>query len=48
MSDLAPPLNPLNVRRVNNGFLQAGLSMGDAVGRFKDALKGDSGLILLQ
>ena len=48
MSDLVPPLNPLNVWRVNDRFLQAGLSMGDAVSRFKDAPKGDSGLILLQ
>ena len=45
MSDLAPPSNPSSSRRVNAGFLQAGLSMGDAVSRFNDILEGDSGLI---
>ena len=45
MSDLVAPSNG---RRVKAGFLQAGLPMGDAVSRFNDTLKGDSGLISSQ
>ena len=36
---------PSNGRRVEARFLQAGLSMGDAVSRFNDKLKGNPGLI---